>query len=91
MDKLLFKTIITEIPLLFTCFRDCASNYDESSWADTGDDFGYSEYTEDETKTDDNSIKVAYTEQYGNTITIPVKINGMGLDMIFDQWLLLPV
>ncbi|MBK6698393.1 MAG: retroviral-like aspartic protease family protein [Saprospiraceae bacterium] len=31
-----------------------------------------------------SSIAVYYTEQYGNTITIPIKINGMGLDMIYD-------
>jgi len=31
-----------------------------------------------------NSIKIPYTEMYGNIVTIPVKINGMGLDMIFD-------
>lgn len=31
-----------------------------------------------------NYISVPYTETYGNTIMLPVKINGVGLDMIFD-------
>lgn len=31
-----------------------------------------------------NYIAVPYTEMYGNTIMLPVKINGVGLDMIFD-------
>lgn len=31
-----------------------------------------------------NYITVPYTEMYGNTIMLPVKINGVGLDMIFD-------
>src|SRR5690606_19900316 len=47
----------------------------------------YSEYDdtfEEEPITEDNSIKIAYSEMYGNTITIPVKINGMSLDMSFD-------
>lgn len=29
-------------------------------------------------------IAIPYTEMYGNTIMLPVKINGVGLDMIFD-------
>jgi aspartyl protease family protein len=37
-----------------------------------------------ETPNTDNTVKIAYTEMLGNTITIPVKINGMGLDMIYD-------
>lgn len=32
----------------------------------------------------DNSIKIPYTEMVGNTVTIPVKINEMQLDMIYD-------
>lgn len=31
-----------------------------------------------------NYVTVPYTEMYGNTIMLPVKINGVGLDMIFD-------
>ena len=32
----------------------------------------------------DDCIKIPYNEKLGNTITIPVKINGLGLDMIYD-------
>lgn len=31
-----------------------------------------------------NYVAVPYTEMYGNTIMLSVKINGVGLDMIFD-------
>jgi len=57
------------------------------SWADASDNYEISDYSYsyDETPSADNSsIKIAYSEMDGNTITIPVKINGMGLDMIFD-------
>ena len=41
-------------------------------------------YDGDEITKDSGIIKIPYAETYGNTITIPVKINGMKLDMIFD-------
>ncbi|MDR0560616.1 MAG: hypothetical protein LBG92_10640, partial [Prevotellaceae bacterium] len=81
--------IILPLCLLLTGCGGCSSKQNESSWAGGGsydyDYSDYSKYTEEETPpADDSSIKIAFTEEYGNTITIPVKINGMGLDMIFD-------
>jgi clan AA aspartic protease (TIGR02281 family) len=38
----------------------------------------------EESMIDDGSIEIPYTEIYENTISIPVEINGMKLDMIFD-------
>jgi len=57
------------------------SYLDVTGYSDYND---YEEYAEDPVIKEDNSIKIAYTEMSRNTITIPVKINGMGLDMIFD-------
>jgi aspartyl protease family protein len=68
------------LSLILASCGGCSSNSNDSSWADDG----YSDYEEEPAVIEDNSIKIAYTEQYGNTITIPVKINGMLLDMIFD-------
>jgi aspartyl protease family protein len=88
MNKLLFVTTISFISLALTDCSSCSSKQSETSWVDSSSGYDYSdysEYAEDEIPIeDDSSIKIAYTEQYGNTITIPVKINGMGLDMIFD-------
>lgn len=39
---------------------------------------------ENQNNLDDECVDVPYTEQFGNTITIPVNINGMSLEMIYD-------
>ena len=72
---------------LLCCGGGSSKSDGDTSYLDGSGDYysDYEEYTEQETVIEnDNSIKIAYTEEYGNTITIPVKINGMGLDMIFD-------
>jgi len=80
--------IILPMCLFLTGCNGCSSKQNDTSWfyGDGSYDYSdYSEYTEEEMPVaDENSIKIAYTEQYGGTITIPVKINGMGLNMIFD-------
>jgi aspartyl protease family protein len=68
--------------ILAGCNGGSSKSGGDTSYLDGSSD--YSDYTEETFAADDNSIKIAYTEQQGNTITIPVKINGMGLDMIFD-------
>jgi aspartyl protease family protein len=77
---------ITILSLILTGCNGCSSKSgSDTSYLDSGDYFDYFDDTEEMPDySNDNSIKIAYTEQYGNTITIPVKINGMGLDMIFD-------
>jgi aspartyl protease family protein len=65
----------------------CSSNSGSTSYLVS--DYGDESYTSDYTTSEDmslyaGSINIPYSEQHGNTITIPVKINGMGLDMIFD-------
>jgi aspartyl protease family protein len=75
------------VSLLLTGCGGCSSKSGgDTSYLDSGSDYSnYSDYMEETpATTDDNSIKIAYTEMQGNTITIPVKINGMNLDMIFD-------
>lgn len=83
MKALAFSTSIILISLLLTGCNGCSSKSgSDTSYLDNGSDHF------DDTATpaiiDDNSIKVPYTEMYGNTITIPVKINGLALDMIYD-------
>lgn len=86
MRRNFFIPLILIISLLFSSCNGCSSKQENISWFDTSN-YGYDSYDDDETTTpvdDDGSVKIPYTEKYGNTITIPVKINGMGLDMIFD-------
>lgn len=63
----------------------CSSNNDTSYLDDA---YQYAPDTDYSAETgyasDDYSIKITYTEMRGNTITIPVRINGLLLDMIFD-------
>ncbi len=91
MKKNLTIISIIFLSLILTSCGSCSSkSASNTSWADGGDN-NYSDYATDEeyaeppsTYNYGNSINIAYTEMYGNTITIPVKINGMSLDMIFD-------
>lgn len=69
---------------MLSLFSSCSSKQSDSSWANTEYDSGYNEEADTEMLEEDNCVKISYTEMYGNTITIPVKINGLTLDMIFD-------
>ena len=83
MKKFLF---IMPVVLFFAFLSGCngRSKKPETSWLETTTDY-YSHYEDKkETLKDDDSVKIPYTVLYGNTITIPVKINEIGLDMIFD-------
>lgn len=85
---LLFVNRVSPLLLfLLLFFQSCSSN-EES-------DTSYLETTTDYVDTQKSiatapivveqvSVRIPYTEMDGNTITIPVNINGLGLDMIFD-------
>ncbi len=81
-------SIIALISISIGGCKGCSSNNSDTSYLDSKS--YYVPVTDDtEKKTtesihDDLSIKIPYTEQSGNTITIPIKINGMLLDMIYD-------
>lgn len=61
-----------------------SSNSGDTSYLE-GEGTDYPEDNEEDIdESNSDCISVAYKEQYDNTITIPVKINGMELDMIFD-------
>ena len=69
------------------CFS-CASSSTDGYWSEY-EDINYSYSQPSSSDNDNNSIgtdciKVAYEEMDGGTISVPVKINGMSLDMIFD-------
>lgn len=91
MTKFLIAINFIFVSLILTGCGGCSSNSaSDTSWTDGGDSY-YTDYATSEEYTENadtysygNSINIAYTEMYGNTITIPVKINGMSLDMIFD-------
>ncbi|MBR3798538.1 MAG: retroviral-like aspartic protease family protein [Clostridia bacterium] len=64
----------------------CASSSTDDYWGEY-EDINYSYSQSSSSDNIDNGttcIKVAYEEMDGGTITVPVKINGMSLDMIFD-------
>lgn len=78
------NNLITLIVVLSVCFSGCNSHQNEDYSWDTMDEI---EDVEDFEWTDtqpQDYIAIPYTEMYGNTIMLPVKINGVGLDMIFD-------
>jgi len=75
--------------LIISILTSCsgrASKKTNTSYLEATDygETAYTTYNEEKLITFSNSINVSYTEQYSNTITIPVKINGMELEMIFD-------
>lgn len=82
MKKEIFLLCFFIDALLLKSCSGCSSNSsNDTSYLDA------TSVTFDDTEsytTFDNSINVPYTEMYGNTITVPVKINGLSLDMIFD-------
>jgi aspartyl protease family protein len=78
--------ILSASVFLLTSLTACSSKQkgdtsylDASSYAETSYDNSI-----DEGRVSEGSINVSYTEMAGNTITIPVKLNGMNLDMIYD-------
>jgi aspartyl protease family protein len=83
MKKILFIITITLFFLFLSSCIGCSSEQGKNT------SYLGALYTDDipiyeDIEINDSSIKITYTEMDGNTITIPVKINGMGLDMIFD-------
>ena len=83
MTKFLTAISIIFISLLLTGCGGC-SNQSGSSWTDSSYS-DYEDYAEDVPSVEnENNIKIPYSERYSGVITIPVKINGMWLDMIFD-------
>lgn len=74
------RTIRSCILFLVFLFFSCHSNQQDYTW----DYLDYEETEDVEQIEEVNYIPVPYKESYDNTIVIPVKINGVGLDMIFD-------
>ncbi|MBK7094449.1 MAG: retroviral-like aspartic protease family protein [Saprospiraceae bacterium] len=67
---------------LLSC-RSCKSDKPDTSYLDTST-YETTDIENIENSIIEQSIEIPFTEQYGNTITIPVKINGMSLEMIYD-------
>ena len=88
MNKsILFILLGVTLTILFlsSCSGCSSKPKSDTSYLDAASSSDNEEYSEETSvPNDDNSIKIAYTEMQGNTITIPVKINGMSLNMIFD-------
>jgi aspartyl protease family protein len=83
MKVLAFSICIILVSLLSAGCNGCSSKSgSDTSYLDNGSD--HSNGTETPPIIEDNSIKISYTEMFGNIITIPVKINGLVLDMIYD-------
>jgi aspartyl protease family protein len=87
MNKLKFIVMAFAIAMLSSC-GSCSSKKSDTSYLETLP-YEVQTYEEPEEKSpesmfDDKTINIPYTEQFGNTITIYVKINGMGLEMIYD-------
>jgi aspartyl protease family protein len=82
---LLIFTLLPACLLMLGCA--CSSNQsNDTAYLDAFSDYSedsYTDYTE-EKPINANSINIPYSEMYGNTITIPVRINGITLNMIFD-------
>lgn len=72
--------------ILFTCINCSTDSESDTSYLESGDSEYplYQDNTDEKVSLEENSINIPYSEMYGNTITIPVKLNGMSLDMIFD-------
>ena len=75
----LYVLLLTAIFLFLGCNNHQTVDF---SWDTIEDE--YVEETELSETFGRNYVAVPYTEMYGNTIMLPVKINGVGLDMIFD-------
>lgn len=58
----------------------CTENSVDTSYLETSDE----EYYEDDYLYNSEYYSVPFTESYGNIILIPVKINGVTFDMIYD-------
>lgn len=76
---LVFSTFI------FNSCNGCSSQKPDTSYLETeGSEYIEPEVFEPIEEQIENSINVPFKESNGNIIMLPVKINGMGLDMIFD-------
>ena len=76
----LYVLLLTAIFLFLGCnnHQDVDYSWDTMDEIEDVEDF---EWTDTQPQ---DYIAIPYTEMYGNTIMLPVKINGVGLDMIFD-------
>lgn len=91
--SLMIRSIVNNYNLLSLfvivafCFS-CASSSTDDYWSKYEDiNYSYSQSSSTDGGNNaigTNCIKVAYEEMDGGTLTVPVKINGMSLDMIFD-------
>ena len=70
----------SEIIVLFFLFFACSPKQPEYPW----NSVEYDETEDVEPAEETDCISVPYKESFDNTIMLPVKINGVGLDMIFD-------
>ena len=70
----------SEIIVLFFLFFSCSPKQPEHPW----NSVEYDETEDVEPAEETDCISVPYKESFDNTIMLPVKINGVGLDMIFD-------
>lgn len=85
MKAFTFLVFIILLSLQVIGYNSCLLKADTSYLDDAYNYSGNNKYLEETTSTfDGNSVKISCAEMYGNTITIPVKINRMMLDMIFD-------
>ena len=80
MTNNLYVLLLTAIFLFLGCnnHQDVDYSWDTMDEIEDVEDF---EWTDTQPQ---DYIAIPYTEMYGNTIMLPVKINGVGLDMIFD-------
>lgn len=62
----------------------CTSNEKVDYTWDMMDEFEDAEESDSSDTHQQDCVAIPYTEMYGNTIMIPVRINGVGLNMIFD-------
>ena len=80
-------TLLAFFVLILSGCGGCSSEKNDTSYLDVSTNDVPVDTERDTKSTYSNYgdfIEVPFTEQNGNTITIPVKVNGMGLDMIYD-------
>lgn len=86
MRKDLLPVCITNVLLIIFFCNACTSKSggDTSYLESTNNYYDSTAYNQPPTSSEQRYITIPYKEMLGNTITIPVKVNGMILDMIFD-------
>ncbi|MFZ1705306.1 MAG: retropepsin-like aspartic protease [Saprospiraceae bacterium] len=79
-----FTFILFSITIMFYGCSGCNDSEQNTDYLNPQSDISESDEYDLDGMQDESSINIPYKEQYGNTITIPVKINGMSLEMIYD-------